>query len=119
MSWFSLLTRSRPHLTEVMNQVAHVILDEEPESNRLIGADMTRDFELGGGQVSDYVSEIPIVTGPKCDQSRPGGFLDELHTNAAILVIAGKLQRTLQDSAYKSLVVVGSRINQMPEDLLA
>ena len=101
----------------MVQQVAHVILHEKPERHRLARADAAGRLQLRSRQVRDDVREIAIVAGPERDQLGPWGFLNPLHPNTAVLVVAGKFERALERRPHKALVVVRSRINQVAQDL--
>ena len=94
-----------------------VILAQELEGDWLAGTDSALRLKRILGQVRHDMRQIPVVTGPKCDQSRPGHFLNVLHADATLLIVAWKLEGALESGANKTLMVVGSRVNQMPHHL--
>ena len=106
-------------MLDVMNQMLHIILGQELERDGLAGTDPALDFERIFGKVRQNVRQMPVVTGPKCDQSWPGHLLNRLHADATFLIVARKFERALKSCANKALMVVGCRVNQMPNHLLA
>jgi len=68
--------------------------------------------------VNDDMDEVAIVACPQCDEGRPRCFLNRLNTHPTLLVIARKVEGTLQCGSHKALMIIRGRINQMSEDLL-
>ncbi len=64
------------------------------------------------------MGEVAIVTCPQCDEMRPRLFFNGLKTHPALLLIARKVERTLQCGSHKTLMIVRGRINQMSYNLL-
>lgn len=65
------------------------------------------------------MSEVTVIGCPKRDQQRPLSLLHRLRAHVAFLVVAREVQRWLQHCADESLMIVGGRIDQMSEELLA
>ena len=60
----------------------------------------------------------PVVISPQRNQKQPIRLLHRLDPNISRLIVRRKLQSALQHGPNKSLMVVRSRIDQMPNQLL-
>jgi hypothetical protein len=49
----------------MVKQVPQIVFRQEPQRHWLIRAYPAKSFEFGDGQVSDYMSEIAVVTCPQ------------------------------------------------------
>ncbi len=110
--------RNLSQLLEVMKQMNDVILGQELERNGLARPDSAFRLERILRKVRHNVRQIPVLAGPQRDQTGPGHLLNGLDTDAAFLIVAWKFQRVLQGGANEALMVVGRRVDQMPDHLL-
>ncbi len=106
-------------LRKVMQQMAQIVLHQEPQRHGLTGANAASRSQLSWRQVGDDMDKVAIVACPQCDEGRPRRFFNSLNTHPTLLVITGKVKRPLQCGSHKSLMVIRGRINQMSEDLFA
>src|ERR1051326_6937993 len=96
--------------------MGNIVRSNPFERGRLVIADMAGD---GGGfrrQAIDYMSEKAVVSGPEINQEIPIHIGKALEIDQGVLVIAGKGERALERGADKTLMVVGSRVQQVAEN---
>jgi len=105
-------------LRKVMQQMAQIVLHQKPQSHGLTGTNAASCSQLSWRQVGDDMGKVAIVACPQGDEGWPRRFFNSLNTHPTLLVITGKVERTLQCGSHKPLMVVRGRINQMSEDLL-
>src|SRR5580700_8080189 len=101
-----------------MNQMNEIILGQELERDRIIGTDTALRLERILGKVLDNMRQIPVVAGPKRDQTCPGHLLNGLQADTTFLIVARVFERALERGANEALMVVGCRVNQVPDHLL-
>lgn len=111
-----------PHLIDqVIKVVAHVtkvIFDKLSEGHRFSFADIAWR-ELGIlRSVMDHMAQVFVVGHPEVDQGRPGYVIVALNGDPLVLVVNGKINRNPAYGPHNPLVVVRSRIDQMPQNLL-
>jgi hypothetical protein len=103
----------------MMREMCDVVVCEEFEGDGIVRADAAGGLELGCGQMRDHVGEEAVVGGPESDELEPVGGLEMLGADIAILVVAGKVEDRLKGGADETLVVVGGRVDEVAEELLA
>ena len=64
------------------------------------------------------MGEVAIVACPQCDEVRPRFFFNGLNPHPTLLLIARKVEGTLQCGSHKTLMIIRGRINQMSYNLL-
>jgi len=99
-----------------MAEVAQVVLDEERESD--VAAGCFPDVRRGAGiRMLHDVHQVPVVGQPEFHQIAPlaGGII--LRAHPIVLLISGKHQAIFVLQTDETLMIVGRRIDEMPEDL--
>jgi len=100
-----------------MTEVVEVVLGEELESD-VAGGRFPDVRRRAGIRVSQNVHQVPVVGQPELHQIAPlaGGIV--LRAHPIVLLIGGKHQAIFVLQTHETLMIVGRRIDEMPEDLL-
>ena len=102
----------------MMQQVDQIVLGNELQCHRFVITNSALRLELRRRQVSDDVCEELIVRTPQRYQQRPGGVLEVLSADVAVLVVAGEVELRLERGAHETLMVIGGRVDQVAYKLL-
>ena len=73
---------------------------------------------IEGPTLRQHVEKVAIVPGPASDEVSPGFLLVILRFHPLLLRVAGEFQARFELGAHKALMIVGRRVDQVPEDLL-
>src|SRR5687768_3197898 len=99
--------------------VAHVIVHPPVECRRWIASDYAgRPQPLSRNRLHRR-RDLPIESRPQIHELRPWPLAVAVRGNPGLLFVAGPGERINKSRAHEALMIVGRRIDQMAEDLLA
>ena len=106
-------------LREVVAEMPHVVLGQVTEGYGSLPSDRAAAIERLCGHARDHVGQVRVQSRPQRDQVGPAPVLVGLQAHPRLLLVAGKLQRLGDLRPDETLVVVGRRIDEVSQDLLA
>jgi hypothetical protein len=99
-------------------EMRHIVVGEEAECDRRISTDRALNVTAVFRDLSDHVSKVVIVSLPEGREVMPGTILAMLTAHPLVLRISWEHKCRLLQCPDESLMIIGRRINQVPNDLL-
>ncbi len=102
----------------MMPKMNQVVLNEKPQRDRLVPANSASHAKRGLRNAADRVRELVVVPNPELKQIEPRAMLIVLHADPRVLLVSRELEEIHLLGPNEPLMVVGRRVNQMPDYLL-
>ena len=99
--------------------MSYIVLGQKLQRHRIAPPNHTEALQFFSRNLREHMKQMAVVARPARHEISPAFFPIILRFHPPLLCVAGKVQRGLQLSANKALMIVRSGINQVPEDLLS